>query len=53
MKLHEAKKYSHETLFTAIGILDRYLAKMNYWTESFYDHCQLSVISLLIAAKMK
>lgn len=53
-ELHKKKMYRKETLFIAIGLLDRYLSRLIYReaNKQTFDLVQLSAVCLLIAAKL-
>lgn len=50
--LHKKKRYRTETCFTAVTIMDRYLASIGHWTFPREHTCLLAMTSLLLAAKM-
>jgi hypothetical protein len=49
--LHDEKKYKIETMFTAVYILDTYLATIGHWNFNRENLCLLSTTSVLLAAK--
>ena len=51
--LHIKKEYKIETLFIAVGILDRYLAHVGHWNYPRDQVCLLATISMLMAAKLE
>ena len=51
-ELHRIKTYHQETLFLAISIADRFLARLTQKSYCSPNLVQLSTISLLMAAKM-
>jgi hypothetical protein len=52
-ELHAIKKYKVETLFTACQVFDRYLITAGYKNFARKDIFTLTIISLLIAAKLE
>lgn len=51
--LHAQKHYHNETIFTAVSIMDRYLAAIGHWNFKASRICVLAVSSILLAAKME
>jgi hypothetical protein len=51
--LHKDKKYRKETLFMACTIFDRYLIKIGHWNFPRSNILKLSLVSLLLAAKIE
>lgn len=47
------KEYKNETLFVAISLFDRFLAKIGHWTYPRDQICLLSTICILIGAKLE
>lgn len=47
------KKYKRETIFTAIGIMDRYLAAIGHWNFPRDQMTLLIATCTLLAAKME
>ena len=52
-ELHAIKKYKVETLFTACQVFDRYLITVGFQNFARKDIFTLTIISLLIAAKLE
>lgn len=51
--LHKARGYNHETLFCALGLLDRYLSQQTGKTLTMtLDLIQLGAVCLLLGAKL-
>ena len=50
--LHSSKHYRDETLFTAVNIMDRYLASIGYWNFPRMQLCLLATTAIILAAKM-
>jgi hypothetical protein len=51
--LHNKKVYRAETAFTAMNIVDRYLARIGFWNFSRNQACLLSTTAILLAAKIE
>lgn len=51
--LHDKKQYRSETVFTAMNILDRYLAQIGFWVFPRNQACLLATTSILVAAKIE
>jgi hypothetical protein len=51
--LHAIKKYKVETLFSACQVFDRYLLAIGYENFPRTEVLTLTIISLLIAAKLE
>ena len=52
-QLHELKKYKIETLYTAMGLADRYLSKIDSESRNLPCLISLSTVCLLMAAKLE
>ena len=52
IKLHAAKHYCDETLFTAVNIMDRYLASVGHWNFPRMQLCLLATTAIILAAKI-
>jgi hypothetical protein len=51
--LHEKKEYKMESLFTAAGIFDRYVSIIGASNFDIHRVLDLSVISVLLSAKLE
>ena len=52
-KLHQEKGYKHETVFRAISVLDRYLARVGHANIPKVKFLRLVIVVLLIGAKLE
>ena len=51
--LQQEKQYKIETVFTAVGIYDRYLSCIGHFTFPRNKVCLLATVSILMAAKLE
>lgn len=53
LELHELANFDHETIFRAVGIFDRYLAKTGHWKVPRENYNSLAIVCLCIGAKVE